>query len=315
MINEYLYDVSIIFVNYKNTTLVVDAIKSLKEKSSGFKYEIIIVDNSNDINIINELKNKLDDNIIIIDAKENLGFGKGNNLGALKASGKYLFFLNTDTLLINNAIYELKNYLDNNKECGIAGPNLYTIDLKPNSSFYKHEWNIKTRKKTNSFFFFVKKHIFKKSIFFNYKDMPVESKGDTHGAALMIRHDLFDTIGGFDKDIFMYAEETLLCFNVRHKTNYKIYNVPSAKIIHLEGGSFKGQSEFQCKSFVDGNYIYFKKAFGEYYALKYLKSMVKVFKKKILLSKILRKKEAVDRYNNMVNAYKNKIIEVKKEIE
>ena len=315
MNGTYLYDVSIIYVNYKNTTLVVDSVNSLREKSSGFNYEIIVVDNSNDINVINELKSKLED-VIIIDAKGNLGFGKGNNLGVTKARGKYLFFLNTDTLLVNNAIYELKTYLDNNYECGVVGPNLYTNDLKPNSSFYKYEWNIKTRKKTNSFFFFIKKHIFKKSVFFNYTDKPVQSKGDTHGAALMIRHDLFDEIGGFDKDIFMYAEETLLCFNVIHRTNYKIYNVPSAKIIHLEGASFVGQSEFQCKSFVDGNYVYFKKAFGEEYALKYLKEMIKVYKMKLFFAKILRKKEVVDRYKNMLNAYKNKIVYIqKKEIE
>lgn len=47
-----------------------------------------------------------------IDAKDNLGFEKANNLGAKNAKGRYLCFLNTDTLLINNAIYELKKYLE-----------------------------------------------------------------------------------------------------------------------------------------------------------------------------------------------------------
>lgn len=309
MQNNYEYDVSIIFVNYKNTSLVIDSIDSIRRHTSNLKYEIIIVDNSNDINVINELNDKIKD-VLIIDAKSNLGFGKANNLGSTYAKGKYLFFLNTDTLLINNAIFELKEFMDKTSDCGIVGPNLYTIDLKPNSSFYKYEWNIKTRKKTNSILFFFRKYFIKKSIFFNYTDKPQISNGDVHGASLMIRHDLFLEIGGFDKDIFMYAEESLLCFNVRHKTNYKIYNYPNAKIIHLEGGSFKGQNEFQCKCYVDGNYIYFKKAFGDKEALKYLYVMKKVFKKKKILSKILRKKDAESKYDNMIHAFNNKIIEI-----
>lgn len=304
-------DVSIIYVNYKNTNLVLDSIKSVRDKSLDFNYEIIIVDNSEDNNIINELRNNLDDTIKIIDAGANLGFGKANNLGAKNANGKYLFFLNTDTYLINNAIYVLKKFMDENEGCGICGPNIYTTDHKPNSSFSKKETNISTVKNTNSMMFFIKKHLFKKNKFFNYSDEPVESFGDTNGAALMIRKDLFEKIGGFDKDIFMYAEETLLCFNVRHKTNFHIFNVPSAKIVHLEGGSFKGQTAFQCKSYVDGNYIYYRKAFGEKYAFKYLKVMKKVFKKKKILSKILRKRDAYIRYDNMVVAFNNKILEVK----
>ena len=83
-------DVSIIYVNYKNTNLVIDSIESVKAKSFDFTYEIIIVDNSEDENIINELKQRLDDNVLIIDSKQNLGFGKANNLGSKYAKGKYL---------------------------------------------------------------------------------------------------------------------------------------------------------------------------------------------------------------------------------
>ena len=75
----------------------------------------------------------------------------------------------------------------------------------------------------------------------------------------MIRKSLYDYLSGFEKSIFMYAEETLLCYRVLHETEFSIYNCPSAQIVHLEGGSFEnGMNEFRAKCIADGNYIYHK---------------------------------------------------------
>ena len=302
-------DVSIIFVNYKNTELVVDAIKSVKEKSANFSYELIVVDNSCDEEVFSTLKEKLDDGVLLIDAKENLGFGKGNNLGAKYANGKYLYFLNTDTILINNAIYELFSFMEKNENCGACGANLYTKDMGKNTSFSLYEWNYKNIKKNFSFLTLIKKRIFNKSDFFNDSDKPIEVK-DIIGATLFIRADVFNEIKGFDEDIFMYAEETLLCFNVINKAKLKLYNVPSAKIIHLEGGSTKGPSKFISKCSADGNYIYLTKAFGKKEALRCLKAFKKVNFKRMILAKLLFKKNKAEGLKNMYNAYKNKIKEV-----
>ena len=76
---------------------------------------------------------------------------------------------------------------------------------------------------------------------------------------MMIRKQVFEREGGFDKDIFMYAEETLLSYKVIHETNMKIYNVPYAKIIHLEGASYNEKSLNRIKMMVDGNWVYLKK--------------------------------------------------------
>lgn len=310
MENEINFDVSIIFVNYKTSSLVFDVIKSIKEKSSGFSYEIIVVDNSMSKEEYNSLLKLSSNEIRIIDAKDNLGFGKANNLGAKNAKGRYLYFLNTDTLLINNAIYELKKYLDNNSNVGVVGSNLYTKKLKPNCSFNPYEKNVDSDKKGTSLLTLSKKYIFNRRIDFNYTDKPKKIEGYVIGASLMIRKDIFDELEGFDKDIFMYAEESLLCYRVIHECRREIYNVPSSKIIHFECGSEKGTSLRHCQMFVDGNYIYYKKIFGDKDAISYFKNQIKSAKRNKFIFRLMRKKEKIQQCDYEIEVCTNKIKEI-----
>ena len=95
-------DVSIIIVNYNTKKLTSDCINSIYEKTTGIRFEVIVVDNnssdgSQDLFFF-------DFRIKFVEAGENLGFGKANNKGVEIASGKYVFFLNSDTILVNNAV-------------------------------------------------------------------------------------------------------------------------------------------------------------------------------------------------------------------
>lgn len=310
--NSYLLDVSIILVNYKTPDFVKEVVKSIRNKSNGFTYEIIVVDNSNDSLELSKIKTIDDNKYYVINAKENLGFGKANNLGASIARGKYLFFLNTDTLLLNNAIFELFCFLENNGNVGIVGSNLYTIEGKPNHSYSLCEKNIAEEKRENSIFHVIRTRLFFKRTDFNYSNVPLEIKGYVCGAALMIRSRVFHEIGGFDKDIFMYAEESLLCYKVIHEKHMKIFNAPSSKIIHFEGGSFGKVSSNRAKIMVDGNYVYYLKVFGERGAYEYLHVMLKLFKKKQAVSRVLFKRKFVF-YSMFVEAYSNKIKYIRKE--
>ena len=95
-------DVSIIIVNYNTKNLTLQCIDSIYEKTIGVSFEIIIVDN-NSTDGSQELLSQ-DNRIVFVEAGENLGFGKANNLGVEKSNGKFIFFLNSDTILVNNAI-------------------------------------------------------------------------------------------------------------------------------------------------------------------------------------------------------------------
>ena len=305
-----MIDVSIILVNYKTSKYVHDVISSIKEKSQGFSYEIIVVDNSNDINEFNKLLDLKDEGVILVDAKSNLGFGKANNLGAQYASGKYLYCLNTDTLLMNNAIFELKDFLDKHDNVAVVGSNLYTKDGKPNHSFYPLEKNLKNEKKMTGIKSTLIKFITRKRIDFNYADAPKKIDGYVCGASLMIRKDSFNQLGGFDKDIFMYAEESLLCYRVIYELKKDIYNIPVSKITHFEGGSFgKDISYNHAKLMVDGNCVYYNKLFGKEEMVKFLKWNIRNFKKKEMISSFI-KRNKHSSFVNLVNAYQDKLKEV-----
>lgn len=308
---EKQIDVSVVFVNYKTPKLTLEAIESVIEKSSGFSYEIIVVDNSCDSQELIELNNLIGNKAKIIDAKANLGFGKANNMATSYTKGKYLFFLNTDTLLINNAIFELYNFLENNINVGIVGSNLFTFDNKPNHSYHKNIKNIKSDVSDYSIFTTIRNLILKKRKDFNFKNKPLEIEGYVCGAALMIRDELFKKLNGFDKDIFMYAEEALLCYRAKKEYNYKIFNIPSSKIMHLEGGSVKKNvSSNKVDMYIDGNYIYYKKISDEINAKKYLIKVKKAISRKIFFAKMF-KKDIVEELKKYSDGYKRKIEKIK----
>lgn len=273
-------DVSVVFVNYFTCDLTCQAIASVRERSRGFTYEIIVVDNSCDGAEFARLTERLQGLATVIDAKGNLGFGRANNLAATKAKGKYLFFLNTDTLLLNNAIFELYAFLEQNPRAGVAGGNLYNAEAVPNHSFEKDEKNLANERKQGSLLTAFSHHFIRRRDF-NYSDRPMKIDGYVCGADLLIRSDVFRTLHGFDDDIFMYAEEALLCRRVIFEAGYEIYSVPSAGIVHLEGKSFKGVSERKIRAKADGNFIYYEKSFGHDAAMEYLDIHVDVFQKKM----------------------------------
>lgn len=306
------FDVSIILVNYKTPKMTLETINSIIEKTKNLKYEIIVVDNSEDVNESKELIELIGEKANVIISDENLGFGKANNLGSKYACGKYIYFLNTDVILLNNAIFELYDFMEKNDKCGVAGSNLYRIDKKPNHSYSKYEKNLKNEKKSMSFYQGLKKRILRKRPDFNYSDMPIRIFGYVCGASLMMKKELFDKLEGFDRDIFMYAEESLLCYRLIHELGYDIYNVPASKIIHLEGGSVEKEiSDLRAKLYVDGNFIYYQKLFGNDVAIKYCNAMIKNFNKKERIAKILHINIDVNN-QKYKNAYINKLKGIQK---
>ena len=224
-------DVSVIIINYNTLELTLECIDSIYKQTNGLEFEIIIIDNDSQICPFIPINEKFED-VIIIKSEINLGFGKANNLGSEHAKGKYLFFLNSDTILINNAIKIMYDFIENKNDDKIAalGGNLYTLNNKPNYSYslyYPSIWRI-------ILYRFRFNKIFAQE-FFNNTSAPKKVK-IIIGADLFIKTNIFNDIGRFDPFYFMYIEDGDLQFQL-NKNKYKIYNIPDAKIIHLQGAS------------------------------------------------------------------------------
>lgn len=249
--------VSIIIVNYNTEKLLKDCLDSIQQKTFGIDYEIIVVDNNSREKSLDSLTNDFPD-VKFIMSERNWGFGVANNLGAEYAKGNYLLFLNPDTLLINNAIFELYQYSANHPDVGICGGNMYTGEMKPCSSLYNID-----------FLALEYQILFNKKRYpgFNYTQSPKQVKVIV-GADLFVRKDLFYKLGGFDKDFFMYFEEVELCYRVA-KMGYKVVSVPNAEIIHLQGSSAENKDEELSKwSYREhwySKFVFFSKTKGHFH--------------------------------------------------
>lgn len=233
-----MIDVSIVIVNYKTVNLIIDCIKSIKDKTKDINYEIIVVDNnSNDDfekRLIIEFGNSV--NLKCIALLDNVGFGKANNEGFKVANGRNVFCLNPDTILINNAIKILSDYLDANPDVGICGGNLFDEQMNPTLSYMTYLPSIthELDELTHGCLSRLKNG---KNTRFNYTD-EILSVGYITGADMMIRKSIIDKVGGFSPKFFMYFEETELTYRIK-EAGYDIRSIPFVIIQHLEGKSFK----------------------------------------------------------------------------
>ncbi len=215
-------DVSVIIVNYNTKKLLQNCIQSVIEKTHDIQYEIIVVDNAS-IDGSSEMIESFFPTVKLIAEKNNLGFGRANNVAAKIAQGTYLFLLNSDTLLLNNAIKILVDFLNHHANAGICGSQLFNQDLSPATSFQRlpsliAEWKVCF------------------APFLLQKKQPIYSSptkvGFISGADIMIRKTLFDELQGFDPHFFLYFEETELTYRVK-QLKYLVWFVPDAHIIHF----------------------------------------------------------------------------------
>jgi GT2 family glycosyltransferase len=246
-----MLDVSVIIVNYNTIKYLVNAIDSVFEKTRDIEFEIIVVDNNSSDNSKQIIQKKYDNNVTYLSLPENLGFGRANNAAAEIAQGRNLFLLNPDTLLMNNAIKILSDYLDGNEQVAVCGGNLFDEEYAPACSFGRMFLPSIINELSQLAAGFPEKIIYGKNRIFNYTNKALEV-AFIIGADMMIKKETFLNLGGFDKDFFMYHEEIELAYRI-HKSKYKIMNIPDAHIVHLEGKSISSNTEKKYKKFLARN--------------------------------------------------------------
>lgn len=229
-------DVSVIIVNYNTAGLVIDAVASVLEQTHGVSYEVIIVDNASPDGSGETLKQRYEgcEAVKVILSDANLGFGGANNLGFSHSEGRHILFLNPDTVLLNNAVALMVEYLENEPQVGVCGGNLFSQDGSPASSFRRVFPSVSYELST-MFGHLPEKLLYGRNTVFNHTDRPVDVAFIT-GADLMIRRSVADIVGLFDTKFFMYYEETDLCLRVS-QAGYAVRSLPEARICHLEGKS------------------------------------------------------------------------------
>ncbi len=285
-------NVSVIIVNYNTKELTKQAIRSVIDKTEGVEYEIIVVDNDSKDGSVEELKKTFQDKITVIESKENLGFGRANNLGIKQSKGKYVFLLNSDTELINNAIKIFYDYMEQNMQVGVCGGNLYNVNEVPEESYMMYKNTIVSYfywRYMELFYNIIAKFNKKKNYCrFNYSSK-IKEVGYISGADMFIRRETLDKSGLFDENIFMYLEDADLNFRIRNE-NYNIKSVPQAKIFHYMSKSSGDIINKFSKAF-SGTYYVFFKHFGIKTYFVYLDTKLTLLRK-FIFSWLLRKEKS-----------------------
>lgn len=243
-------DVSIIIVNYNTKQLLKDCLNSIYEHTKDIDFEIIVSDNGSKDGSVEMIKTEFRQ-VILIENNANLGFGKANNRALAVAKGKYIFYLNSDTILLNNAVKLFFDYFEENKEkenIGALGCNLLDKQGNINASYASYasypNFNGKIKDLIHANYG-LWKHIFFKIIHKKIEntgkhksiyEKKIGEVGFIIGADLFIENNEF---AKFDEKYFLYLEETDLEWNLYKKTGKKCYLIEGPKIIHLEGESSK----------------------------------------------------------------------------
>jgi len=230
-------EVSIILVNYNTKQMTLDCVDSVFNYTKDLSFEVIVVDNDSKDGS-DELLG-MDSRVLYIKNDSNLGFGRANNIGAERAKGEFLFFLNTDTLVKDNVIGYMCRYMCEHSETAICGVNLVNREMVPTISFeriYPSVWYLINELTARV----PSRIIYGRNAYYNHTKKPL-GVAYVSGADLMIRKTVFDEVGGFDRNYFMYYEETDLCYQVKSK-GYNVEALPGLQIIHFGGQSFSNAS-------------------------------------------------------------------------
>ena len=226
--SSLLYTVSVIIVNYNTRDYLDNCLRSLFARTKGVSFEVIVIDNASSDGSVRMVKDSYP-SVTVIESDRNLGFGAANNRAFDEAKGKYIFFLNPDTVLLNDAVSILATYLDTTPSVALCGGNLYTPDEQPNGSY-----SLFTHSVLREICIALNIPYSDKGEHFNTgHSKPV---GTICGADMMIKRTVFEKVGRFNEIFFMYYEEPDLCSRIK-KAGFAVHSVPEARIIHFEGGA------------------------------------------------------------------------------
>ena len=250
--------VSVIIVNYNTLHVLRPCLDSIIEQTAGIDYEIIVVDNGSTDGSIEALSG--DNRVILIPTGENLGFGRANNRGVEQAKGDYIFFLNSDTLLKNNAIKMLYDFAQQYQ--GKLGALGCILEDRQGNRIHSYGQFPKMRGDFQKFLWIpILKGLrlyHQPAIEYPKHWMKVDY---VTGADLFVSRQVLDACGSFHPAFFMYYEESEMQHRF-HLLGYDNILLNGPEIVHLEGEGGKAgkQSKFIRDTYRQERslFIYFK---------------------------------------------------------
>ncbi|MFQ6606637.1 MAG: glycosyltransferase [Fidelibacterota bacterium] len=254
--------VSVLIISYNVRQYLVQAIEALKKSVFQGEMEIVVVDNHSYDGTVEYIREEFPE-VTILANEKNVGFGKGVNQAAKVARGDYYLILNPDTVVQENTIAVLMEYLQTHPKVGMVGPKILNADGHLQLSCKRSFPTVKVAlPKVLGLH-----HLFPNSRWAGRYNLTYLDPDQIHtvdaisGSCMFLSRELFHQLHGFDEQFFMFGEDLDLCYRI-WQAGYEIQYVPTTQIIHYQGESVKSAPYDSINAFYNAMILFANKHFS-----------------------------------------------------
>lgn len=259
---EINMQVSVIIVNYNVKHFLEQCLCSVQKALSGINGEIIVVDNDSPDKSLEYLEPKFP-GVNFIGNEENLGFAKACNQGLQQATGRYILFLNPDTIIPEDCLQLCLQFFEQHADAGAVGIKM----LDGSGRFLKESKRAFPSPMTSLYKLFGLSKLFPRSKTFSRYHLGHLNENETNevdvlaGAFMMMKKQVLDEAGSFDETFFMYGEDVDLSYRIQKK-GYRNYYFAGSSILHFKGESTRKGSMNYVRMFYNAMSIFVRKHYG-----------------------------------------------------
>lgn len=229
-------EVSVVVVNWNTQDILRECLRSIYERCGEIDLEVIVIDNASTDGSVEMVKKDFPQ-VTLIENSQNRGFAAANNQGIAISKGRYVLLLNSDTVVLDNAIAKTVAFADSRPKAAIVGCRVLNPDrtLQPTCFMFPSILNMLL---SSTYLY----KLFPKSKFFGREQMTYWDRNDIRevdvvtGCFMLIRQKAIQQVGTMDEQFFMYGEETDWCYRFK-QAGWKVMFTPICDIIHLGGQS------------------------------------------------------------------------------
>lgn len=230
--------ISVVIINYNTCQELRACLETIRPEATS---NVIVVDNDSSDGSVEMVRSNFP--WVALHANgTNLGYGAGSNRAITGCTTKYVLLLNSDTLLEPGALKALSHYFEQHPRAAIVGPRLVNPDVTLQASCYPFPTPLDTFLENSTCAIFLGRLI-RRSIpgirRLYWRTWPHDSARIVpwvKGAAMAIRREAFNGVGGFDESFFMYFEDADLCYRMK-KAGWEIHFAPVTTVVHVGGAS------------------------------------------------------------------------------
>jgi GT2 family glycosyltransferase len=231
-------DISIVIVNWNTRDILRNCLVSVYAQTKGVAFEVIVVDNASMDQSADMVRTEFPE-VVLVQNEANRGFAAANNQGMAIARGRYVLLLNSDTIVLYDAIAQVMRFADSQPKAAAVGCRVLNLDKTLQATCFMFPSILNMVLSSTHLY-----KLFGRSRFFGRERMTWWDRNDVRevdvvtGCFMLVRREAIEQVGVMDERFFMYGEETDWCYRFK-QAGWKVMFTPAGTIIHLGGQSSK----------------------------------------------------------------------------